>query len=396
MIRGNIKLENPERFAKSHTISKSKIDIAVQVALEKLERSLPKWTDSFANSYTVDFKYPQITNCDWICGMQTGTYWLAYEMSGNRKFRDLAEKQLFSYKERLEKRIGVDDHDVGFVYMPSCAAAYKIIGNEEARQLALDAAEYYYHTSFSKRGGFIQRGWNWGCPEGCRTMMDTLMNVSFLFWAGNEAGKEEYIDAAISQLKITEQCLIREDGSSFHHYQFDPQTFQPVHGLTWQGYSDDSCWSRGQAWGVYGFPIAYSYCKEEFLLNLHRDVTYYLLNKLPEDLIPYWDFELTGNKDVVRDSSAGVIAVCGMHEMCKNLSEKEPQKRIFENASAQMLEAVIDQCTEDIGREYEGLICHVTHGFPQKQGIDECAVYADYFYLEALMRFINPAWERYW
>ena len=90
------------------------------------------------------------------------------------------------------------------------------------------------------------------------------------------------------------------------------------------------------------------------------------------------------------------MAVCGMREMCKYLPENAPQKPVFESASAQMLEAVIDHCAGDTGREYEGLICHVTHALPQGLGIDECAVYGDYFYLEALMRFVNPDWNRYW
>lgn len=396
MERGNVVLERAERFVQPHKIAKEKIDQAIEKALDKLERGIPKWSDSFAKSCTVNFVYPKGGNNDWVCGMQTGTYWLAYELSGNRKFRDIAEKQLRTYRDRLDLRIGVDDHDVGFVYSPSCVAAYKITGDEKARKLALDAADYYYHTSYTKEGGFILRGWNWENAEGCRTMMDTLMNAPFLFWAGKEAHKQEYMDAAVSQQRITEQCLIREDGSSFHHYQFDPKTYKPLHGVTWQGHSNDSCWSRGQAWGVYGFPIAYSYCKEEFLVNLHRDITYYMLNKLPEDLIPHWDFDFAENADAPRDSSAGVVAVCGMREMCKYLPENAPQKPVFESASAQMLEAVIDHCAGDTGREYEGLICHVTHALPQGLGIDECAVYGDYFYLEALMRFVNPDWNRYW
>ena len=275
-------------------------------------------------------------------------------------------------------------------------ATYKLTGDKKVRQLLEDVADYYYQTSYTEKGGFILRGWTWQETGGCRTMMDTLMNVPFLFWAGQEFGKQEYTDAALSQNKITEKYLIREDGSSFHHYQFEPGTYKPVRGLTLQGYADDSCWSRGHAWGIYGFPIAYSYTKEDFLVDVHRDVTYYMLNHLSSDFIPCWDYIFAEGEGQPKDSSAGVISVCGMHEMCKYLSEDAPQKRIFQNSSARMLEAVIDQCTGEIGREYGGLICHVAHAVPQKTGIDECAIYGDYFYLEALMRFINPKWNRYW
>lgn len=396
MVKKEIILERPERFEGVYELSKEKVNRAIEKALDKLEMGIPNWTDCFARTNPVDYKYIPGANDNWECGMQTGTYWLAYELSGNPKFREVAEKHLLTYRERFEKKIGVADHDVGFVFAPSCVAAYKITGDESIRQLALEVAEYYYNNCYVKEGGFVLRAVR-GKRElsGCRTMMDTLMNALFLFWAGKESGRQEYTEAALSQNKITEKYLIREDASSFHHYQFEVGTYKPLHGLTLQGYSNDSCWSRGHAWGVYGFPIAYSYTKADFLPQLHKDVTYYMLNHLPDDLIPYWDLDFTSGEEP-RDSSAGVISVCGMKEMCKYLPDGAPQKAIFENASAQMLEAVIDRCTGDIGREYDGLIYHVTHAKPQGLAIDECGIYGDYFYLEALMRFVKPEWNRYW
>lgn len=391
----NILLERPERFLKPCQISSEKLDIAIQKALDKLEKNLPNLTEGFAKTCSTDYKYLYGPNNNWECGMQNGILWLAYELSGNKKFREAAEKQLLTFKERMDNKIGVDSHDVGFVFTPSCVAAYKVTGDESAKQLALDAADYFYNTGYSKKGGFILRSWKY--PDfGTRTMMDTLMNAPLLFWAGQVTGRQEYTDAAISQNRISEKYLIREDGSSFHHYQFDIETHEPLYGLTFQGYSDESCWSRGHSWGVYGFPIAYSYTKESFLMDVHKDIIYFMLNHLTDDLIPCWDYTLVGSKDAPRDSSAGAIAVCGMHEMCRHLPDDAPQKKIFESAAAQMLEAMIDHCTGDIGQEYDGLICHVTHALPQGQGIDECAIYGDYFYLEALMRFKNPQWNRYW
>jgi unsaturated chondroitin disaccharide hydrolase len=173
------------------------------------------------------------------------------------------------------------------------------------------------------------------------------------------------------------------------------ETHAPKYGLTFQGHKDDSCWSRGHAWGVYGFPIAYSYVKENFLVDIHKDVTYFMLNHLPEDLIPYWDYDFTSG-DQPRDSSAGAISVCGMLEMAKQLPDDAPQKAIFESAAAQMMEALIDRCTGDQGFEYDGLLCHVTGALPQGMGIDGVAVYGDYHYMEALMRFAHPDWKKYW
>lgn len=390
----------PERFLKPYQLPKEKLDKAIKEALEKLENNLPRWKIGFVRRAGRDGegvnKYIESENTRWTHGMNTGIYWLAYELSGKEKFKEVAEKMLPTYQYRLDNKIGFGDHDVGFVYTPSCVAAYKKFGHTEIKDMLLETADYYYRTGYSQKGGFILRIWKNQHIEGCcRTMMDTMMNAPFLFWAGQETGKKEYIDAALSQNKITAEYLIREDGSSFHHYQFDVESHKPKYGLTLQGHSDDSCWSRGHAWGIYGFPIAYSYVNEDFLVDIHKDITFFMLNHLPEDLIPYWDYDfVSGNQP--RDSSAGAISVCGMLEMARLLPEDAPEKPIYESAAAQMMEALIDKCAGDQGFEYDGLICHVTAALPQGSGIDGIGVYGDYYYLEALMRFAHPDWEKYW
>ena len=226
-------------------------------------------------------------------------------------------------------------------------------------------------------------------------MMDTLMNTSFLFWGYKETGDEKYRKAAYSQINTTNNLLIREDGSSYHHYQFNPNTMEPMYGLTLQGYSGDSTWSRGQAWGAYGFPIAYSYTGEEYIKELSKNVINYTLNHLPSDLVPNWDYDFV-NPLAPRDASAGVITACGMHELAGLLPDTDKYKKIYENASARLLEAVIDNCTNEIGVEYDGLISHVTHAYTIDKRHDECAVYGDFFYLEALARHLLPDFNKFW
>jgi unsaturated chondroitin disaccharide hydrolase len=172
-------------------------------------------------------------------------------------------------------------------------------------------------------------------------------------------------------------------------------TSKPLYGLTWQGYSNESCWSRGHSWGVYGFSIAFSYTKNIYIKEAQRDVVYYMLNHLPEDLIPYWDYTFMSGGEP-RDASAAVIAVCGMLDMASQLPENSAQRLVYESAAAQIMEAVIDKCTTDIGIEYDGLIHSVTHGKPQNLAVGECAPYADYFYLEALARFLKHDFIRPW
>ena len=400
MVKERIKLNNPERFSKPHIIPREKLEEAAKKACAKLkEFALTHSVYGFPGTCSSKYKYNLATNNNWETGMYTGTYLMAYQLTGDEFFKEVALAQLPTYRERIDKRINVSDHDVGFIYVPACVAMYKLFGDEEAKKIALDALDYYFGNAYSKEGKFIircgKRAWN--SSSGCRTMMDSLMNASFFFWGGIETENPELTRAGIDHTKTTETYLIREDGSSFHHYMFDPETAGPVRGLTLQGNSDDSCWSRGHSWGVYGFPIAYSYAKEDFQREIHKDLTYYMLNKLPSDCVPYWDYDFTEGSDEPRDASAGVISACGMLEMVKHLPDDAEQKPIFESAAAQLLEAVIDNCTGDIGVDYDGLICHVTHAKPQGQGIDECAVYGDYFYLEALCRYLKPdEFVRFW
>ena len=398
MKRKNITLDRPERFMNVPVIAKEKLDAAIEKATSKLALMAERNGTAFPECWAVDFKYKYAHNRNWVGGMYAGCFWLAYQLTGKHTFKKIAEELTATFRERLDKRIGVDDHDVGFAFTPSCVAEYKINGTREPKKTALDAAEYFYGTGYCKEGKFIIRDWKWWREKGdvasCRTMMDSLMNAPLLYWAAKETGRLEYFKAAHDHVKTTEEYLIREDGSSFHHYQFDPITTAPVRGVTLQGRSDDSCWSRGHSWGVYGFPIAYSYDKSDFIKDVHKDVTYFMLNHLPEDCIPYWDYDFVDG-DEPRDSSAAVISACGLMEMDKNLSDGDVNKTIFRSAAVQMLEAVIDGCT-DVRDEDDGLISHVTAARPQKLGIDQTAVYGDYFYLEALLRYKRPDFKMYW
>lgn len=397
MNRGNINLVNPERFSGIYEIPKEKVQKAIDLALEKLLSKLDIYWDKFPGVCDNNGRYELVDNTRWTHGLHTGVFLLAYELSGDKRFLDVAKNHMTSYKKRLDEKINLGDHDVGFVYSPSVVAYHKLTGDEAAKQMAILAAEHLYVDGYSEKGGFILRiGVKQHEPVCCRTMMDTLMNISLFYWAGEQTGNYKFTDAANSQVDITNNCLIREDGSSYHHYQFEVGTHRPLHGVTFQGNRDESTWSRGHAWGVYGFPIAYTYTKNEELLPLHRDVTYYMLNHLPEDLIPYWDYDFTDG-DEPRDSSAAVISVCGMLEAAGYLPDSAPEKEIYKNAAARMLEAVIDKCSTRCGEDFDGLIYKVT---PMRKkaslGIENCAPYGDYFYLEALMRYINPDWKRYW
>ena len=397
MKRGMITLVNPERYSGKYEIPAEKVQKAIKKATDKFLTKLAEFDGAFPPACSKDGKYNLIGNAEWTSGMHTGAMLLAYEITGNERFLAHAKKQIDSYFKRFEDKTDLWGHDVGFVFSPSCVAFYKLTGDERLKELALNAAEFLYEYIYSQKGGFILRSYNSKHTEiGCRTMMDTLMNIPLFFWAYEMTGKKKYYDAANSQLKITEQCLIREDGSSFHHYLFDVETHKPVRGLTFQGHADDSCWSRGHAWGIYGLPVAYTYNHDESLQPLHRDITYFMLNHLPENYIPYYDYDFVEACDEPIDTSAALISACGMLEACKYLSDAAPEKEIYQNAAAKLIEAVIDNYMDYEHNDFDGIINGVTCSAPHKLCIDGCTSYGDFFFLEALLRYTKPDWKRYW
>ena len=397
MKRGTITLVNPERYTGKYEISSEKLQVAIKKATDRFLVKLDAFQGEFPPACSKEGKYNLVGNKNWTSGMHTGAILLAYELTGNERFLAHAKTQLESYFKRFEEKTALWSHDVGFVYSPSCVAYYKLSGDERVKELALRTAEFLYEYMYSQKGGFILRSHNSKDNEhGCRTMMDTLMNIPLFFWAHEMTGEQKYLDAANSQLHITEQCLIREDGSSFHHYLFDLKTHKPIRGLTFQGHSDDSCWSRGHAWGVYGLPVAYTYNHDESLLPLHRDITYFMLNHMPENNIPYYDYDFVEPCDEAIDTSAGLVSACGMLEACKYLSDAAPEKPIYRNAAAKLIEAVIDRHMDYEHKDFDGIVDGVTCSVPHNLCINGCASYGDFFFLEALLRYTRPDWKRYW
>ncbi len=393
MAPKSILLSDPERFREKTTISPSLINDAVSNACNKLLDKLEWFKNNFTPPETINYKYEPKENNDWTSGMNTGIMYLAYELTGNEVFKEAARFQLKSFETRLEQKTGLMNHDVGFIYTPSCVADYKITGNKASFETALDAAKLL-SSFFSEKGGFIKRTAGDKAPS-FRTLVDTMMNIPLLFWAGKETGDADYTRKAQLHYKTCEKYLVREDGSTFHHFQFNPETLEPENGLTLQGYSDSSCWSRGHSWLIYGYPIAYGYTRDKSIFDIHRKVTYYFLNRLPDDNIPYWDLVFTEGSNEPRDSSAAAVAVCGLLEMIKYLDDTSADKEIFKNAADKMMLSLIEKCSND-DKSKDGLLSHVTHALPQGRGIDESAIYGDFFYLEALLRYKNPNWIKYW
>lgn len=376
--------------------SEEKLNTALYNARYRIDKNMEKNGLCFPSEVITDNRYLIIENTSWTAGFWPGTLWLCYELSGDDRYRKRAEKLLRSFYTRIEKKLYVDHHDLGFIYSLACVSAYKITGNEKAREAAIEAAEH-----LSKR--FVEKSkmitaWgdisNMKNPESNFYIIDCMLNIPILYWAYHETGDERYKDIADRHVKTTRLTDIRPDGSTYHKFYFDVETGEPLYGKTAQGFSDDSAWSRGQSWAVYGFALNYSENKEPEILNAFKRVTDYFSAHLPEDLVPYWDFIFTEG-DEPRDSSAALIYICGILEMLKNLPEDNDIMR-YEAIAGKMLNNIIDKYASTPDDETDGLILHVTGSKPHNEAVDGIGSYADYYYMEILARLLLDKWNPYW
>lgn len=358
---------------------------------------LDKFTNKFKKAYSVNNYYEATDNHDWTEGFWTGEVWLNYEYSKDEEFRKTAEVHMASFLKRIQDKVNVEHHDMGFLYSLSCVAGYKLTSSEIGKEAALLAADQLI-SRYHPVGEYIQAWGRMDEDANCRLIIDCLLNVPLLHWATEVTGNRKYEEIANKHTITTLNNVIREDYSTWHTFYFDKNTGLPTKGATCQGYRDGSAWARGQAWGIYGLALSYRYTKKDEYIELFQHVTEYFISRLPEDLVPYWDLEFKEGEEA-RDASSAVIAVCGMLEMTKYLDESKSE--YYRDLALKIMKSVYDNyAVKDINVS-NGLLLHCTYSNKSPYntcnhyGVDECNVWGDYFYMEALMR-IHGDWELYW
>lgn len=371
---------------------------ALDGACKVVKENLAEFTDKFQSSNSFDGFYEATENVEWTTGFWTGVIWLAYEHTGDEAFKQAALKQVDSFLERIEKKIDVNHHDMGFLYSLSCVAAYKLTGSETAKKAALLAADHLAER-YREVGNFLQAWGNVGEPKEYRLIIDCLLNLPILYWATEVTGDKSYAEKAENHIRTAMKCVVRPDNSTYHTHFIDMETGEPTYGVTHQGNRNNSAWARGQSWGIYGVALSYRYLKKPEYVDIFCRVTDYFIEHLPEDLVPYWDFDFDTGSDEPRDSSASAIAVCGILEMAKYLDKERADKYL--EAADKMLRALIDHCANTDMKVSNGLLLHGTYARDSKEntcknrGVDECNTWGDYFYMEALVR-LTKDWELYW
>ena len=377
-----IKKENMEWLAEAMHYVKSKVN-----------ENLPKYSTVFPTSSSENLIYGEMGNKDWTEGFWTGILWLLYEDTNEKKYLSALETLLRTFQERLDQNIDLNTHDIGFLYSLSTLAGYKITGNEKALELSVRAADCLMER-YSEKAQIIQAWGNLEDPkEKGRMIIDCLMNLSLLYNISEITGEKKYKEAAEHHAKQAQKYLVREDYSTYHTYYMNVDTGEPIKGVTAQGYSDNSAWARGQAWGVYGFALSYAHTGDKTFLETASRIADYYLERLPEDFVPYWDLYFQEG-DEYRDSSSAGILACGLLELSKHLPVLDPRKKEYEETAVQIVKSLFENYTTEKDLS-NGIIKHGVYAIPSHVGVDECCIWGDYFYVEALMRLRN-VWNMYW
>ena len=394
MIPNIPEIQDKEKYS-AFDLPKERLEYALKEALKKIDYCISLVGDKFPHEFSVNNVYQTVENVGgWGNGFWSGILWHAYELTGDEKYKNTVLSQIPSWTKRIEEKIGVNHHDMGFLFSLSCVAAYKLTGNEEARAAAIKAADHLC-TRYQEKGQFIQAWGNVDDPKSYRLIVDCLLNIPLLYWASETTGNPRYEEIAWNHFNSTVEVCCREDASTYHTYYFDPKTGAPLEGKTHQGAYDDSAWARGQTWGIYGPMLTYVYKKSEKALQVSKATTNYFLNNLPADYIAYWDLCFKDGSDQPRDTSSNAICLCGMLELIKHMDKDDPLREIYVNASKRIMNALIDNISASVP-ESNGLLLHQTYALPQGIGIDEHNIWGDYFYFEALHRMLEPDWALYW
>lgn len=321
---------------------------------------------------------------DWTSGFWPGVLWYLYEGTNDKKWEKAADR-FSNYLKPLSIEPALD-HDLGFQVFNSYGNGYRLTGNLAYKAVILKAADTLA-TLFNPQVGTIL-SWPRAVPNmewpQHNTIMDNMINLELLFWASKNGGDKSLYDMAVSHANVTMKNHFRPDFTSYHVVVYDKDTGKKIKGVTHQGYSDESMWARGQAWAIYGYTMVYRETKETKFLDFAQKVTDVYLKRLPNDLIPYWDFDAPNIPNEPKDASAAAIVASALIELSGYVEDKKladdylfKGKKMLKELSSERYQS------RDVNSSF---LLHSTGHFPNRSEIDASIIYADYYYIEALLR----------
>ena len=339
--------------------------------------------DKIPNSMDLDsikWRYTQVGS--WTCGFWPGILWYLYEDTKDNMWREAAGKVTDMIAPLAYRK--AKSHDSGFIMMCSLGNGYRLTGKPEYKEGLLHAADslaMLYNpvvgTILSWPGMVKKENW----PH--NTIIDNMMNLELLFWAARNGGGQYLYDIACKHAETTMKHQFRKDYSCYHVAVYDTLDGHFIKGVTHQGLSDDSMWARGQAWAIYGYTMVYRETHDVRFLDFARKVSDVYLSRIPEDMIPYWDFNDPSIPDAPRDASAACVVASALLELSGYLPAEKALE--YKQAAVKMLTSLSSdkyQC----GKSKPAFLLHSTGHLPAGSEIDASIIYADYYYMEALLR----------
>ena len=316
----------------------------------------------------------------WTSGFFPGMLWYLYDYTKDKKWEE--EAKTFTANIEKEKFNG-GSHDVGFKIYCSFGNGYRLTKDKHYKEVIIQAAKTL-STRFNPTTGVI-RSWDtmpkWSYP----VIIDNMLNLELLFAATKLSGDSSFCKIAISHANTTLKNHFRKDFSCYHVVDYDStKAGSVIKRGTHQGYSDESAWARGQAWALYGYTMCYRETKDPKYLKQAENVAGYILNNpnLPADLVPYWDYNAPNIPNEPRDASAAACMASGLFE----LSTYSKKGKIYRKAADKMIESLTNDYRSPIGKNKGFILLHSTGAKPNKSEVDSPLSYADYYYLEALLR----------
>ena len=319
---------------------------------------------------------------DWTSGFFAGCLWLMNEQTKDPFFREAAERWTAGMEqEQFDK----GTHDVGFEIFDSYGNGYRLFPSEPYKKVILQAAQTLA-TRYNPVVGCI-KSWDnprWQYP----VIIDNMMNLELLFWAAGNGGPGRLRDIAVKHAETTMNNHIRPDGGTYHVLGYDTATGAVIARNTHQGYADESVWSRGQAWGIYGFTMTYRFTHDERFLATAVRLAEYFLGHLPADGVPYWDFQAPGIPDEPRDVSAAAIASSALFELSGDVHDPSLRARYKESAE-KILRSLCSAPYLAEGTTSHAILNHAVGSKPAGSEVDVSIIYADYYFLEAMTRYLR-------
>ena len=363
----------------------SKLDLAplLKDGLEFAERQADELVSRYPGyhpMYTVGGRWQREGEkwTHWCEGFYPGIFWLLHEHTGKEVWRRRAEE----YSRRLEpRRFDRTVHDLGFLFFSTYGRWYRLTADPELRAVLIDAGRTL--ALRREKGGYLK---SFIGPQSL--FIDIIMNVGIIFWAARETGDATLRAIALEHCRTTAKHLVRADGSTAHEGIFDLDSGVFLREGTHQGYAENSAWSRGQAWAIYGFSAAHRLSGEpEFLATALKCAEFYLRSVGP-GLVPLWDFRLPENAPYLWDSSAAAIAASGFLDLADQVTDPSSKNCFHEAAGAILQTLCSDAFLARSQPGWEGILMHGVYHYHKNLGVDESVAWGDYFFVEALVKFV--------